>query len=56
MVWTPVFYIFLNKTIRRAIFGELFDPVTEASSLSRGENIITVEKINFSLLIIFVFK
>ena len=38
MVLTPVFYIFLNKKIRRAIFGKLFDPTSDVAAISRSKN------------------
>ena len=49
MVWTPVFYIFLNKTIRSALFGKAFGFPTELSG-SRGKTIkpkITIYILDF---------
>ena len=42
MVWTPVFYIFLNKIIRYAIFGKTFDSKRDDTSMSRGEIIFFI--------------
>jgi hypothetical protein len=38
MVLTPVFYIFLNKKIRRAIFGKIFDPTSDVATMTRSKN------------------
>ena len=50
MVWTPVFYIFLNKTIRAAIFGSAFGTTTEVST-SRG---ITFESTNLKVYLYYL--
>jgi hypothetical protein len=42
MVWTPVFYIFLNKNIRYAIFGKTFDSKRDDTSMSRGKILLFI--------------